>query len=175
MKRHLLSVLPVALALLVTTTASAVPPDFAKFVAPLNGRSEVPARETSARGAAHLTWDASAAQLGYTLIVANIENVVASHIHCAASGVNGPVGVTLFLGTAGSGPFSGILAQGRLTAPDSGNACGWADLGDVVEAIQAGGAYINVHTNDGVAPTNTGPGDFPGGEIRGQLRLAGPH
>jgi hypothetical protein len=30
-----------------------------------------------------------------------------------------------------------------------------------------------VHTNDGVAPTNTGPGDFPGGEIRGQIRLLG--
>jgi hypothetical protein len=27
-----------------------------------------------------------------------------------------------------------------------------------------------VHTNDGVAPANTGPGDFPGGEIRGQIR-----
>jgi hypothetical protein len=36
-------------------------------------------------------------------------------------------------------------------------------------AIEAGDAYVNVHTNDGVAPTNTGPGDFPGGEIRGQL------
>jgi hypothetical protein len=30
--------------------------------------------------------------------------------------------------------------------------------------------YVNVHTNDGVAPTNTGPGDFPGGEVRGQLQ-----
>jgi hypothetical protein len=27
-----------------------------------------------------------------------------------------------------------------------------------------------VHTNDGVAPPDTGPGDFPGGEIRGQVR-----
>jgi hypothetical protein len=27
-----------------------------------------------------------------------------------------------------------------------------------------------VHTNDGVPPPNTGPGDFPGGEIRGQIR-----
>jgi hypothetical protein len=27
-----------------------------------------------------------------------------------------------------------------------------------------------VHTNDGVAPPNSGPGDFPGGEIRGQIR-----
>ena len=33
----------------------------------------------------------------------------------------------------------------------------------------SGNAYVNVHTNDGVDPPNTGPGDFPGGEIRGQV------
>ena len=37
-------------------------------------------------------------------------------------------------------------------------------------AIESGNTYINVHTDDGVAPANTGPGDFPGGEIRGQVR-----
>jgi hypothetical protein len=37
----------------------------------------------------------------------------------------------------------------------------------------AGETYVNVHTNDGVDPTNTGPGDIPGGEIRGQVRLVG--
>ena len=35
--------------------------------------------------------------------------------------------------------------------------------------IESGGAYVNVHTNDGVAPAGTGPGDLPGGEIRGDL------
>ena len=39
----------------------------------------------------------------------------------------------------------------------------------LLDAIRAGLTYVNVHTNDGVAPANTGPGDFPGGEIRGQL------
>ena len=32
-----------------------------------------------------------------------------------------------------------------------------------------GGAYVNVHTNDFQGAANTGPGDFPGGEIRGNL------
>ena len=36
-------------------------------------------------------------------------------------------------------------------------------------------AYVNVHTNDGVAPPNTGPGEFPGGELRGQLLHRGQH
>lgn len=49
-----------------------------------------------------------------------------------------------------------------------GNLCGWADLDDVVTALESGNTYVNAHTNDGVAPPDTGPGDFPGGEIRGQ-------
>ena len=40
----------------------------------------------------------------------------------------------------------------------------------VLAAIASGATYVNVHTNDGVPPPNTGPGDFPGGEIRGQTR-----
>jgi hypothetical protein len=39
----------------------------------------------------------------------------------------------------------------------------------LVAEMRAGLAYVNVHTNDGLAPTNTGPGDFPGGEIRAQI------
>ena len=43
-------------------------------------------------------------------------------------------------------------------------------LSALIDQINAGNAYVNIHTNDGVAPTDTGPGDFPGGEIRGQIR-----
>jgi hypothetical protein len=64
----------------------------------------------------------------------------------------------------------GTLAVGTITAPDPGNACGWTDLAAVLAAMKSGATYVNVHTNDGVPPTNTGPGDFPGGEIRGQIR-----
>ena len=100
----------------------------------------------------------------------NIDNVFAAHIHCGAVGVNGPVGVTLFMGTPAGGAFDGTLAEGTIIAPDPGNACGWADVAAVLTAIQSGNTYVNVHTNDGVPPANTGPGDFPGGEIRGQIR-----
>ncbi|HZB03132.1 MAG TPA: CHRD domain-containing protein, partial [Actinomycetota bacterium] len=99
----------------------------------------------------------------------NIDNVFAAHIHCGAAGEAGPVGVTLFTGPVAGGRFSGVLAEGTLTAPDPGNACGWTSLSQVLAAMEAGTAYVNVHTNDGVAPPNTGPGDFPGGEIRGQI------
>jgi glucose/arabinose dehydrogenase len=122
----------------------------------LSGAEEVPPVDTNAQGQANLRFNKDFTELNYKLIVANIDDVVAAHIHCAPAGVNGPVGVTLFSG----GPTSpnGILAQGTITAPDDGNACNWTDLADVLAAIQNGYAYVNVHT---IA--------HPPGEIRGQL------
>lgn len=161
----------VLIALLTTVgTALAAPGTNRNFTTHLSGDEEVPPRDTRAQGQAifHLSKDGT--ELHYKLIVANIENVFAAHIHCGTVGVNGPVGVTLFVGAPGGGRVDGVLAQGTVTAPDSGNGCGWADLADVVDAMRSGNTYVNVHTNDGVPPTNTGPGDFPGGEIRGQIR-----
>jgi hypothetical protein len=45
-------------------------------------------------------------------------------------------------------------------------------LAALLEAMGNGNAYVNVHTDDGVDPADTGPGDFPGGEIRGQIEAA---
>ena len=90
----------------------------------------------------------------------NIHDISAAHIHCAGPGVNGPVGVTLF-----SGSFTaamGTLAKGTITAPNAGNGCGWASIGDVAAAVAAGGAYVNVHTT-------AASGGTPSGEIRGDL------
>ena len=70
--------------------------------------------------------------------------------------------------------MDGVLAEGTITAADLVGPLAGHPLSDLIDAIQAGNAYVNVHTNDGVAPTNTGPGDFPGGEIRGQLEHAQP-
>lgn len=126
------------------------------FRAHLSGENEVPPVDTDAQGQAVFQLDRSGTELTYKLIVANIENVVAAHIHCAPTGENGPVGVTLFSG----GPTSeaGVLAEDTVTDPDDGNACGWETLDDVVDAIENGVAYVNVHTLAN-----------PPGEIRGQV------
>jgi hypothetical protein len=58
-----------------------------------------------------------------------------------------------------------VLASG--TFDPTGVTC--PDGKSLLESIRAGGTYVNVHTNDGAGAVNTGPGDFPGGEIRGQL------
>lgn len=127
------------------------------FTAHLSGGEEVPPVATSAQGQAAFMFNADLSAMAFKLVAANIENVVAAHIHCAPAGVSGPVGVTLFSG----GPVSpnGSLADGSAAAPDAGNSCSWAGLQDVLTAIETGNAYVNVHTQAN-----------PRGEIRGQIR-----
>lgn len=143
-----------------------------EFAADLSGANEVPPRVTDASGSAtfKIGHRNDALTMSYILRVTNIQNVVAAHIHCAPAGTNGPVGVTLYMAAPGGGRISGVIASGEITAPDPGNSCGWITLDDVISAIRMDNAYVNVHTNDGVDPANTGPGDFPGGEIRGQIQ-----
>jgi hypothetical protein len=140
------------------------------FNAQLGGDQEVPPRTTNAAGQATLQI-IDEARLDFTLKLPNIKNFVAAHIHCAPAGENGPVGVTLYGPLApGGGLMDTFSVQRTITAPDAENGCEWADLAAVVEAMRSGNAYVNVHTDDGVDPPDTGPGDFPDGEIRGQIK-----
>ena len=150
-------------------------PGLQNFVAHLTGASEVPAHATRAVGEVKFQLSPDGTQLDYRLISSNIQNVIASHIHLAPAGVNGPITVFLF-GTVppGGGRTDGVLAHGTITAANLIGPLAGHPLSDLIAAMQAETTYVNVHTNDGVAPTNTGPGDFPGGEIRGQLRPIGP-
>src|SRR5215510_2475448 len=131
--------------LAVTSVAYAQKPDNT-FNAMLSGSEEVPPRDTTASGSASFTLSLDGTALDFRVNVANIQNVFASHIHCGTSGVNGPIGVTLFMGTPGSGSPKRVLAQGIITGPDAGNACGWETLDDVVAALRSGDTYVNVHT-----------------------------
>src|SRR3954469_18700058 len=142
----------------------------------LRGRTENPQRDTQAQGQAlfHLSDDGLAME--YKLIVANIDNAFMAHIHIAPAGVNGPIAVWLYPSTTpgltaplGQGRLDGVIAQGVFTAANFTGPLSGHPMSDLLAAIQNGTAYVNVHTNDGVDGTNTGPGDFPGGEIRAQL------
>ena len=135
--------------------------------------------ESNARGNATFQLSAAGDELTYRLIVANIENAFQAHIHRAAPGVNGPIVVWLYPSTApvagpfGEGRIDGVIAEGTITAANLVGPLAGQPLSALIDAISSGNAYVNVHTNDGVAPTNTGPGDFPGGEIRGQVEHRG--
>jgi hypothetical protein len=141
-----------------------------------SGDLEVPVRDTNAQAQAifHLSKDGT--ELEYKLIASNIENVFMAHIHINRPGLNGPIAVWLYPSTAavpgptGAGRVDGVIAEGTITASNLGGPLAGQPLSALVTALNTENAYVNVHTNDGVAPADTGPGDFPGGEVRGNLR-----
>jgi hypothetical protein len=158
MRKIQLTIVFALVALLVIVGAVAAQPT--NYRTHLTGDEENPPVNTQAQGQAIFQLAGDEASLDYKLIVANIDNVFAAHIHCGAVGVNGPVGVTLFfVPPPNLGRVDGILAEDTITEPDLGNACGWETLADVVAAIESGDTYVNVHTNPGT----------PSGEIRGQI------
>lgn len=136
----------------------------------LSGGQEVPANASRGAGQAIFRLSPDGTELYYKLIVANIENVVASHIHLAPAGTNGPVVVFLYGPAApGGGRTDGVLAEGTITAANLIGPLAGQSLDALLTQFETGNAYVNVHTNDGVDPTGTGPGDLPAGEIRGQI------
>lgn len=143
-------------------------------------------QDSRAQGQAIFTIAEDELSIDYKLIASNIENVVQAHIHCGPRGVNGSIFIWLYPSvtstsalTGPTGRQDGVLVEGtvvsgaalnvRTVAASATCPGGVANFADALRQIRAGNAYVNIHTNDGVAPTNTGPGDFPGGEVRGQF------
>jgi hypothetical protein len=134
------------------------------FSATLSGAEEVPANSSTATGTATLSL--SGDQIVYTVNVTNLQNAVLAHIHVAPVGENGPVRMNL-CGTGDPQPpcvsGTGVLATGT-----NGTAVG-ITFDELVSALRSGEAYVNVHTDNGQPPPNSGPGDLAAGEIRGQV------
>ena len=144
-----------------------------KFVANMLGADEVPPNVTPARGTITFKLSKDGSALTYKLAAKKIDHVSGAHIHIGQPGVDGAIAVDLEtpgVAKVGKHKFSvrGTITAANFTGPMAGHT-----MADLVAEMTAGDAYVNVHTDDGVPPTNTGPGDFPGGEIRGQLRRLG--
>lgn len=142
-----------------------------------NGAMEVPTRDSQGQAQLILHLAPDGQSLDYRLNASNIDNVFMAHIHIGPPGVNGPIVVWLYPSTAPvplvppTGPIDpGTIATGTITAANLTGPLAGRPLADLVSALDNDNAYVNLHTNDGIAPTNTGPGDFPGGEIRGDIR-----
>ena len=137
------------------------------FTADLSGANEGPTPVTTdASGTATLTVNGQ--QIDYTVNVSNITNAVVAHIHIAPVGQNGPVRLNL-CGTGAPQPActsgTGVLATGS-----NGTVVGTPTItfDDLVSAMRAGNAYVNVHTSS-EGCTQGQPGCNPNGEIRGQV------
>jgi hypothetical protein len=134
-----------------------------RFHIRLTGDQQVPPVDTTAFGFAEVQLSEDNSTLSFEVVVCNISNVIASHIHVGGAATNGPVVLPFFSST--SKPFNSTkgcdtLAEGTRTSANLQAQPGkgintWTDF---INALVAGNTYVNVHTT-----THTG------GEIRGQL------
>ena len=144
------------------------------FATVLSGFEEVPAVATPAIAIAGFSLIDTGTRIAFTIVTLGLQNIVAGHLHFGAAGTNGPVVASLLPPAApGNGgdnfqAFTGVIDAADLTGP-------FADfpIDELVRRIDQGEVYINLHTNDGLPGTNTGPGDFASGELRGQLAGGG--
>ena len=113
------------------------------FEATLNGAQEVPPVATGGTGQAEVQYNNNTGRITWKVTYSGLSGgAAAGHIHGpAAAGQN--AGVVIPFATVGTQPISG---ESALTLAQ------YADLA-------AGLYYVNIHTPN-----------FPGGEIRGQLR-----
>jgi hypothetical protein len=137
------------------------------YRANLTGANEVPARTTTATGTALFRLNENRTTITYTVDVVNLSNITAGHIHGPAdAATNAGVIIGLFTTPPAASPFTGRLAEGTITASSS---LSGVDFAGLLQLFETGMTYVNIHSSDGVEPPNTGAGDFPGGEIRGQI------
>jgi CHRD domain len=142
-----------------------------KFSASMSGFNESPPILTNGTGTFHAT--VTATSLTYTDTFGGLtSDVQQSHIHFAQKGVNG--GIFLFLcsnlgnGPAGTPacPVHGGTVTRTVTAADfspvGAQNITAGDFAAALRILRSGNAYVNVHTKN-----------FPGGEIRGQVRSGG--
>ena len=131
------------------------------FSANLTGDFEVPPVTTNATGSAEFELNDDGDEMSYDLEVDDIEGVLFAHIHQGSDSENGPIVVTLF--NASDGPtdeIDGTLESGDFAAEDFEGPLQGQNMTDLVDAIEGGQAYVNVHTEVN-----------PPGEVRGTIAI----
>lgn len=129
-----------------------------QFFATLRGAEEVPPVQTNATGDTVFKVNEDQRMMQYRLTVNNLANFTEAHIHLGRRGENGPVVAFLFGPvdpgiTVSQGTVQGTLNQSDLVGPLAGQ-----PFAELLNQMQAGNTYVNVHTKR-----------HPAGEIRGQI------
>ena len=157
--KHLLVCASVLATLVLAPAASA---QTVNFTANLQGGNEAPTTLlTGMVGTADVSIDVANRELSVVLRVFNTPTpTTAGHIHVGSAGIAGPVVLNFpanLVGRTGDFTMSFRLNEAAFVARP---AQGINTMDDIIQAIVAGGAYVNIHTQQN-----------PGGEIRGQLTL----
>lgn len=141
-----------------------------RVLIPLHGFQEVPSISTTARGSFTAYINDAAGTIHYVLRYDALQGqVLQAHIHLGQRSANG--GVSVFLCQTATNPdptglaptcsmpparVSGTLTAANIVGP-AGQGIAAGEFAELVKAIRAGAAYVNVHSTT-----------FPGGEVRGQ-------
>jgi len=126
----------------------------------MTGDQQAPPIETLALGYALFTPTADLTKVHYRVVVGNMRDVTAAHIHVGRAMEDGPPVVNLFTGPAKEGAFDGVLAEGDFTAGNLMGSLQGKTLKDLWNMAKDQRLYVNVHTDA-----------HSEGEIRGQMTL----
>jgi hypothetical protein len=178
--KSILASAAVAAALIAAAGATAASPDGdhrrgdRRLKADLRGFNEVLTVSTPARGSFHAVLSNDEAEIKYSLQYTALQGTVTqAHIHfgdhhmnggisvwlCGTAALPGPTG-TPTCGVPGDGPeATGTLTAAQVVGP-AGQGIAAGEFAELVRAIKSGVTYVNVHSTV-----------FPGGEIRGEIRV----
>jgi hypothetical protein len=133
--------------------------ELAEFLANLTGAAERPNPVTTAATGTSF-FDVNGSTVRYRIDVEDIQNVTLAHIHNGGAEVAGPIVVELFNAAGSPRSFTtrGVLVDSSFTQADLEAGGGITTLDALIDAMEAGTVYVNVHTTQN-----------PGGEIRGQI------
>jgi hypothetical protein len=130
------------------------------FTAELSGENEVPATESNATGVADFQLSAGddGQEIGYSVNLTGFDDIAAAHIHSGSEGDNGPIVVTLSDGAEAEDDSDEIQLTGDITAANLEGPLEDSEIADLVDSMNNGSTYVNVHTEL-----------YPDGAIRGQI------
>ena len=155
-RRLATAVAVMVLSALLTATSFAAPK---RYTTQLSGVNVSPAVTTQGRGETHLRLSQDGLSLAFRIDVSKMANITGAHIHLGPTGESGEAVATLFTSPTPVNKARGTLARGTLKASDLTGSLAGKTLTDLVKEIEAGRAYVDVHTTQ-----------HSDGEIRGQLR-----
>ena len=134
------------------------------FIVTLNSDQTTSHSDSTGTGTAVLQFDEDYNRLNYEIILSGFDldgnQTTDDHDHMHTSGFT-----------------RGVVTHSSDTSTDEHehepSACELNTLDDLAHQFMNNNAYIQMHTDDGMHPQNTGPGDMAIGEIRGNIGPAG--